>query len=94
MTEQSTVVNNAGAHRFEIAVEGEVALLEYVERGDDIDLVHTEVPASLEGKGVGSRLVEAALAYARSAGKHVIPSCPFVKTYIERHPQTDEPATA
>jgi predicted GNAT family acetyltransferase len=90
MSEQPTVVNNTSAHRFEIDVEGEMALLDYVERGNDIALVHTEVPTSLEGQGVGSQLVQYALDYARRMGKRVIPSCHFVQAYIKRHPQTDE----
>ena len=92
MSEHHQVVNNTAAHRFEIEVEGELALLDYVERGEDLDLVHTEVPSSLEGKGVGSELVRYALDYAKRTGKHVIPSCRFVQAYLERHPQMDEHA--
>ncbi len=94
MSEQHEVVNNTASHRFEIEVEGEVALLDYVERGNEIDLVHTEVPPSLEGKGLGSQLVQYALDYAKRAGKHVIPSCRFVQAHLKRHPQMDEPDDA
>jgi len=41
---------------------------------------------SLEGHGYGTALVEAALAHARREHLKVVPTCPFVKAYIERHP--------
>jgi uncharacterized protein len=50
-------------------------------------LVHTEVPASLGGRGVASALVKAALAHVRDAGLKVRPVCPFVVGYLERHPE-------
>ena len=44
----------------------------------------------LEGKGVGSRLVKEVLAHAREAGLRVIPSCKFVRSYLERHPDQQD----
>jgi predicted GNAT family acetyltransferase len=61
-------------------------------------LVHTDVATSAEGKGVGSRLVEGALADIRERGLRVVPICPFVADYIRRHPEhadlvSTDPAT-
>jgi hypothetical protein len=53
-------------------------------------LVHTEVPPALEGRGYASRLARTALDFARAHSLHVVPQCPFVKTYIQRHPDYDE----
>lgn len=50
-------------------------------------LVHTQVPPSMAGGGVGSKLVKSALDHARSVGVGIIPRCPFVAAYIRRHPQ-------
>jgi uncharacterized protein len=83
-TESHAVVNNREAHRFEIEVEGELAVLEYDERAHVIDLRHTEVPPALAGHGVGGELAAVALAYAKEAGKRVIPSCPFVRAWMEK----------
>jgi predicted GNAT family acetyltransferase len=80
------VVNNRDAHRFEVDIEGEVAVVEYAENADTVDLLHTEVPPSLEGRGIGGALAKAGLEYAKQAGKRVVPTCPFVRTYIKRHP--------
>jgi predicted GNAT family acetyltransferase len=59
----------------------------YSERGGVIDMRHTEVPAALEGRGVANELARAALDYAREKKLRVIPTCPFVRSYIRRHPQ-------
>jgi uncharacterized protein len=50
-------------------------------------LVHTEVPSALEGRGIGGRLVKAAMDAARAEGRQVVARCPFVRSYLERHPE-------
>lgn len=50
-----------------------------------IAFVHTEVDDAFEGHGVGSILVREALADARRRGFEVLPLCPFVNAFIERH---------
>lgn len=50
-------------------------------------LFHTEVDGAYEGYGVGSALVDAALAMAREAGVRIRPTCPFVAAYLKRHPE-------
>lgn len=87
MNEAHDVVNNREAHRFELEIEGELAVLNYAETATTVDLQHTEVPPTLGGHGVGSELALAALEYARQAGKRVIPTCPFVRAYVMRHPE-------
>ncbi len=58
----------------------------YVREGDRIRITHTVVEPEHEGAGVGSALARAALDGARSAGLRVVPQCPFVAAWIERHP--------
>lgn len=84
------VTHNEAEQRFETEVGGHRALLEYRRRGSKLDLVHTEVPDELEGQGIGSALVRAALEYAREHQQQVIPSCPFVAVYIKRHDEYRE----
>ena len=74
------------AHRFEVRTDAGNGVLAYLERGSALEILHTEVPDAAEGQGYGSALAVAALDYARSEGKRVIPSCPYVAAYIERHP--------
>ncbi len=82
-----TVTNNEAARRYEARVDGRLALLQYRRSGDHVDLVHTEVPAELEGQGIGGALARFALEDARRRRWAVIPSCPFVASYIRRHPE-------
>lgn len=86
MPDTSTVTHDAAAHRFEVDTDAGIGVLTYAERGPALELLHTEVPEAAEGQGYAAALAVAALDYARSEGKQVIPSCSFVAGYIERHP--------
>ena len=88
-TKDPVVRHNEADHRFELEIEGRTAFLQYrlPKAGDSISLLHTEVPAELEGHGMGGKLAQAALEFARAAHLKVIPLCPFVAAYIRRHPE-------
>jgi predicted GNAT family acetyltransferase len=73
------------AKRFELAVDGGTAFIEYKLSGHTLFLIHTEVPRELEGKGVGGAIVLKALQYAKDNGYEIVPLCPFVQTWLERH---------
>ena len=83
----SDVINNRDHHRYELEVEGHLATEHYKLDGNVITFEHTDVPKELGGKGVGSRLVQGALDQVRAAGLQLIPQCPFVKAWIEKHPE-------
>jgi predicted GNAT family acetyltransferase len=74
-------------HRFEIDADGHVASSQYKRAGGVIDIMHTEVPPALNGKGIGSRLVRGLLELVRAEGAKVRPLCPFVRSYIDKHPE-------
>lgn len=82
----NTVNNNTTKHRFELEVEGHLAAAYYERSGIVITFEHTEVPAELGGRGVGSRLVKGALDQVRSEGLQVVAQCPFVKGWIGKNP--------
>ncbi len=81
------VQNNQQAKQFELHSDGQLAFLKYQSTGSQLLLIHTEVPKELEGKGVGSALAKAGLEYARQNQLKVIPICPFVQSYLKRHPE-------
>jgi uncharacterized protein len=84
----SELVDNAAQRRFEMTVDGAVAFVEYAPRaGNTLELIHTEVPQALSGRGVGSRLAQAVLEHARGRGAGVVPTCEFMAAYIARHPE-------
>ncbi|HZH02358.1 MAG TPA: N-acetyltransferase [Myxococcaceae bacterium] len=79
------VSGNRGA--FIIERDGQrLAELAYTMAGDLSILEHTEVDGSLRGTGVGLRLVEAAVAWAREAHKKIMPLCPFARAVFARTP--------
>jgi predicted GNAT family acetyltransferase len=69
------------------AGEREVGELRYARQGDLLVLVHTEVDRSLGRQGLGSTLVREALDDIRARDLEIVPRCPFVKRYLERHPE-------
>jgi predicted GNAT family acetyltransferase len=82
-----TVTKNSDARRFEIGEGDDVAILTYREGRKHITLVHTEVPTTLGGRGYAGALAKTALDYARERGRRVVVLCPFVRAYLERHPE-------
>ena len=84
--DSNRVTHNEAKGRFEIKLETEPAILRYHRTGDTIRLIHTEVPAALRGRGLGNQLVRAALDYAHFNQLKIVPVCPFVKAYLQKHP--------
>jgi uncharacterized protein len=82
-----TVEHDPEHSRFVVRLPGGDAELLYAPFGDDVvDLQHTEVPPSGQGKGVADALIRAALAYAREHGMRVMATCPYVQSWLRRHP--------
>lgn len=84
------LIDNVEKKRYEVRVGPEVPRVEYIRAGDKIYLTHTEVPPSLAGKGIGSRLIGAVLADIKEKGLTLIPLCPFVALYLQRNPEWKE----
>lgn len=85
------ITDAADRGRYEAHLDGELAgILEYVLKYGRLALVHTEVSPSHEGQGIGSSLVRYGLDKARSNGWRVIAVCPYVQSYLARHPEDDD----
>lgn len=87
MSNDYNIVHNTEQSRFEVEVNGSLAVLLYALRPGKIIYTSTRVPRELEGGGVGSALAKTALEYARENELAVVPSCSFVRAYIQRHPE-------
>lgn len=83
----SDVRDNTERNRFELGLEGHTAFSNYKRAGGVLTILHTEVPKELNGRGIGSALVRVLLAMARAEGVKVHPVCPFVKSYMDKHPE-------
>jgi uncharacterized protein len=87
VSDSADVIDNTDASRFELRADGWLAELVYRIRGDRLVLIHTEVPLELEGRGIGGRLVTAAVDRAAREGLTLVPLCPFARGWLERHPE-------
>jgi predicted GNAT family acetyltransferase len=85
--DSADVIDSTDASRFELRADGWLAELAYRVRGDRLALAHTEVPLELEGRGIGGRLVTAAVDRAAHEGLTLVPLCPFARGWLERHPE-------
>ena len=81
-----TVTHNEAARRFELVIDGLRALLTYRRFPDRIVFDHTEVPIPLEGQGLAAKLARFGLDFARDNRLRVVPLCPYVSSFIRKHP--------
>jgi uncharacterized protein len=83
----NNVRDNTELNRFELDADGHIAFSNYKRSDGLLTILHTEVPKELEGRGIGSALVRGLLEIARAQGLKVHAVCPFVKSYLDRHPE-------
>lgn len=87
MSDEIEVRDEPDRERYEVRVGGQLAgFAQYVRRGNRTFFVHTEIEPDYENRGLGSRLAAGALAAERAAGARIVPLCPFIRAYIDRHP--------
>lgn len=79
------ITDDPASSRFVYREDGQEAQLVYRAEGDRLVLAHTEVPEALGGRGIGGRLVEAAVKRAAERGETVAPWCPYARRWLERH---------
>jgi len=77
--------HNSASQRFEVNIDGILAVLEYTRGDHRITFNHTLVPKELGGQGVGGQLAKVGLDYAREHQLRVIAVCPFVAKFIEKN---------
>jgi predicted GNAT family acetyltransferase len=84
------ITHNLAQQRYELPADHGVAVAVYRQQGDARIFTHTEVPPEDEGKGIGARIVRAALEDTRKHGFRIVPACSFVVAYVRRHPEFDD----
>jgi predicted GNAT family acetyltransferase len=90
MTATTTVRNNAARNRYELEVDGHLAVAVYSLAPGVITFVHTEVPKELGGRGVGTTLARGALEDVRRQGLKVVVRCSFIKAFMAKHPEFND----
>jgi predicted GNAT family acetyltransferase len=86
----SAVVHNEAASRFELRAQSQLCIAQYQMIDGVMWLTHTETPPALRGRGFAAKVVRAALDHARAHGLKVRPACSYVRTYLRRHPDTQD----
>jgi predicted GNAT family acetyltransferase len=85
--DSNPVTHNEARGQFEIVLGDQKAVLQYRRTENSITLIHTEVPQASRGRGLGNQLIRAALDFAQFNQLKVVPVCPFVKAYLQKHPE-------
>ena len=81
------VINNIMKQQFELEVGGEKAIILYKMKGNKIILKDTQVPASMKGQGIGSKLASQTFDLIEKMGLKIIPTCEFIQAWLKRHPE-------
>ena len=86
-TNDKSVSDNRSLSRYEIEVNGELAGFSvYQRRGDLLIFTETVIDPSFRGRGIGTRLVSAALADAERRELRVMPRCSFIQDFLRLQP--------
>ena len=81
----ASVIDNRGASRLELIVDGHMAVLTYERTPMALVLVHTDVPEALRGRHIADALAKAGIELARAEGLQIVAVCPFVRAYLRKH---------
>jgi len=81
------VIDNKEKSRFETEVDGHWAFIEYSVRPNILALNHTQVDKALAGRGIATEMAEKVLLEIELRGLKIIPVCPFIQKYINKHPE-------
>jgi predicted GNAT family acetyltransferase len=88
MSMSAEITNNAAQNRYEIRLDGSlVGFAEYRLRGGRVIFSHAEIDPSHERQGLGGKLARGALDEVRATGRTAVALCPFIKAYIDKHPE-------
>ena len=88
-TDAPIVTDNPAASRYELHVGTELAgFVTYQLRnhGAVISLLHTEVEPAFQGAHLAGHLAQFILDDARERGRAVLPFCPYVNSWLKKHP--------
>lgn len=84
----SEVREDAGAQQYEVFVDDvRAGLAHYRLAGAGRVFDHTEIDPAFEGKGLGSVLARGALDDVIERGIPFAATCPFIVSFLERHPE-------
>jgi len=83
------VVDDTAKRRFEVQVDSTVAAFTNYRLDDPTTyaFTHTATEGAFAGQGLATRLIHDTLEQMRAGGFAVLPYCPFVNSYLRKHPE-------
>lgn len=90
MTEAADIYDNVEAHRYELPIDGQMAVVTYNLSPPNLMITETLVPEALEGRGIASRLARHVIADARDRHLLILPVCPFFAAFFQKHPEDSD----
>ncbi len=78
------VKNNVERSRYEMAIDGEIAIADYLRRGDELLITHVETPEHMQGKGIAGQVMAGVVADAKERGLKITPICSYAVAYMKR----------
>lgn len=81
------LIKNEALQQYQLNVDGKIAFIDFKQTSKRVHLIHTEVPAALEGRGVAAALVNKVLTDMVKNGETLVPWCPYVTAYLKRNPE-------
>lgn len=84
----TSVTRESNPDRFEITTEGRVAgFTQFTDHAGRRVFSHTEIGEDFGGQGLGGIVVGEAIEATREDGLLIVPLCPYVKTWLTKHPE-------
>lgn len=87
---ESEIRNNPDQNRYELMIDGQIAVVTYNLSPPNLMITETLVPQALEGRGIASRLAQYVIADAKARALLLLPVCPFFSAYLKKHPEHAE----
>lgn len=79
------IKNNQAASRYELIVDGAMALADYRMEGTQLVITHVETPVALRGQGIAAKIMAGVVADAKARGLTIVPVCPYAAAYLKRN---------
>src|ERR1051325_8392640 len=90
-TDTEQLVDHTDEQSYELWVGETLAgVIEYDSEPGIVELIHTEVAPAFKGRGLATRLISSAMDDIRARGLKLVPSCPFVQSFLRRHPEAQD----
>lgn len=76
--------------RFELSLGDKAAYADYHLSGNVMTIFHVYTPPEFRGKGIAAQVAKFALEYIRANNLKILPQCPYMRDYMDKHPECQD----